>query len=400
VLLSVHVAAQGGPDVESSQARNDFPNGIVFTLDASSPDGIEDARLVYRIQSDGVRNSAVADCAGGTSVTCTYMLQGGRETTLIPGADITYFWRVSSGGETIETEPQRFVYEDTRFDWQSLSEGNVTVHYYAGGEDGARSILTAARETIDSMSALLGATVNFPVKVRLYATAQDMQPAILSDNAEGVVTLGEVVYSDTAMVSADSSPEAITRHEVGHIVERVAAGSFDIPAWLQEGTAVYAQGDPLSGQGGALERAIEQDDVFTVRQISSSSAGGLGNRVELFYGQSYSIVAFLIDEYGEAKFAQLFQAFNEGASTEEALEQVYGFDQDGLDNAWRASVGLPPREVVPTEGNTPGLAANDASDPEPGSDDASLPLLIGIGAVTLLLAGSLVAAGVYIARRS
>jgi hypothetical protein len=181
----------------------------------------------------------------------------------------------------------------------------------------------------------------------------------------------------------------------------VAAGSFDIPAWLQEGTAVYAQGDPLSGQGGALERAIEQDEVFTLRQISSASAGGLGNRVELFYGQSYSVVAFLIEEYGPQKFAQLFQAFNDGATTGEALEQVYGLNQDGLDNAWRASVGLPPREFeVTPAGEQNGSLDSNTGDTQSGEDGgASIGLLIGIGALTVLLAGSLVAAGVYIARR-
>ena len=52
---------------------------------------------------------------------------------------------------------------------------------------------------------------------------------------------------------------------------------------------------------------------------------------------------FLIDTYGEQKFADLFRAFDDGATTAEALQQVYGFNQDGLENAWRDSVGLPPR---------------------------------------------------------
>jgi Peptidase MA superfamily len=394
--------AQEAVQVQDSNARNDFPDGITFTLDVSAPGGVDRAQLVYRIGPDGVRNTASSECAGGPQLSCSTVIEGGRENTLIPGANISYFWRITSDGATTETEPQRFVYEDTRFEWQTARDGNVTVHYYSTDDEGARAVLAAARETIDSMSALLDVTVDFPVKVRLYATAEDMQPAILSDNAEGVVTLGEVVYSDTAMVSADGSPDAITRHEVGHIVERVAAGSFDIPAWLNEGTAVYAQGNPLSGQGGALQRAIDQDDVFTIHQISSASAGGLGNRVELFYGQSHSIVAFMIDEYGEERFAELFAAFDDGATTEEALEQVYGLDQDGLENAWRESVGLPPRESPPDEAEAPtpgGSSSDDASDAVSEGGGTSVALLIGIGALTVLLAGSLLGAGVYIARR-
>ena len=39
-----------------------------------------------------------------------------------------------------------------------------------------------------------------------------------------------------------------------------------------------------------------------------------------------------------------------------ALEQVYGFNVDGLETAWRASLGLPPRQIPPTP--TPLTAAS------------------------------------------
>ncbi len=400
------VLAQGGVDVRASNARNDFPDGIVFSLDASSPAGFDDVRLIYRIAPDGVRTTAIPDCVGGTTQSCSFVLQGGQRNTLIPGAEVTYFWRITSAGDTTETDAQRFTYEDTRFEWRTVSEGNVTVHYYAASEEEARGILAAARASIEDISALLQVTVDFPVKVRYYASAQEMQLAIASDNAAGVITLGEVVYSDTAMVSAGGDAADIARHEVAHIVVRVAAGDFSsLPDWLNEGTAVFAQDVPLPGEESALGRAIDNDSVFTVRQLSSASSGALGSRVELFYGQSYSIVTFLVEEYGDAKFAELFRAFNDGATTAEALEQVYGFDQDGLYNEWRASVGLPPFEA-PTPDDSAAVTPDEPTPdgggqmaPSGDDDGASVVLIAGIAVLTVLLAGSLVGAGVYLSRR-
>ena len=68
---------------------------------------------------------------------------------------MTYFWRITSGGETTETEPQLVVYEDTRFDWKTVSEGNLTVWWYAGDEEEARGVLAAGREALDNIGALL-----------------------------------------------------------------------------------------------------------------------------------------------------------------------------------------------------------------------------------------------------
>ncbi len=408
VLASTSAAgAQPSIDVRGSSAQSDFPNGLVFTLDAATDAGFDDIRLVYQVAPDGVRTSAVPDCSGGTVVGCTFELAAARPNVLIPGAEVTYFWRLTAGGATEETSPDVIEYEDSRFEWSSLTEGNLTIWYH-GGEDEARSILAAGRESLERISELLETSVDFPVKIFYYESAEEMQPAILADDREGVVTLGEVVYSDTAMVSADSAPLEIARHEIAHIVVRQAlAGPFDVPAWLNEGTAVFAQTQPLDGQRRALEQAIESGHVMSVRSLSSASSGSLGDTVFLFYGQSWSLVKFLVDTYGQEEFAQLFRAFKEGTSTAEALEQVYGFNQDGLEDAWRDSVGLPPRDV-PTPGDDGDQVEPTASHPTPetasgnsSADNDGMPigLIAAIAALTVALAGGLAVAGVMISRR-
>ena len=59
----------------------------------------------------------------------------------------------------------------------------------------------------------------------------------------------------------------------------------------------------------------------------------------LAYAQSYSIVKFLIDNYGQDKMFDLLNTFEQGSGYDEALEKVYGFNMDGLNVLWRESVG-------------------------------------------------------------
>jgi len=406
---SLRVEAQPALQVQSNEAQSTFPDGITFTLSASLSGALDDARLRYEIAPDGVRTTAVPECTEGQLLHCSFTLASTRRNFLIPGAEVTYTWRLRTvDGRSEETPPQVVTYEDDRFDWQTVSEGNLTVWWYVGDEAEARDVLTAGRESLDRISALLRTQVPFPVKIFYYGSAQDMQPAILPTFAEGVVTAGEVVYSDTAMVARGGAAEDIARHEIAHVVIRQAVRPpHDLPAWLNEGTATYAQSVSFSDQEDALDRAIRSNRVLSVRSLSSQSSGAGAGTVSLFYAQSRALVAFLVERYGEEKFAQLFQAFNEGRTTEEALQQVYGFNQDGLENAWRESVGLPPR-VAPTPQreqapDTPEVAGPD-DQPAPAESNgngggASIGLLVGIAAVTALIAGGLVIGGVALARR-
>ncbi len=177
----------------------------------------------------------------------------------------------------------------------------------------------------------------------------------------------------------------------------------NLPAWLDEGTAVYAQGNP-EGFGDTVERAIDRGNVLSVRSITSYQ--GDPEKVNLFYGQSWSLVSFLIDTYGADDFAQLFAEIKGGVTTDAALETVYGFDQDGLDNEWRASVGLPPREgtagddeePVPTAPPSDGGDTGDATDEGDGGG-TSAGTIIGLTLAVLAVAAVIAFATRVLRRR-
>lgn len=395
-------AAQEAITVISETPRNEFPAGVTFSISFSAPAPEDQVRLRYELAPDGTGASGVAACDGAGTITCTFTLQSGRGIFVIPGAEITYHWEIEDQqGNTLSTPEKLYVHEDTRFNFRTITDGNVTVYFHAGTEAESDSVLAAAVETVANVGALEQTVVEFPIKVFLYETADEMQPAIAPGGGRGVQILGEVVYSDTAMVSADVATLDITRHEVAHIVTREATkGPFGIAGWMNEGISVYSQRQPLAGHEGALQAAIRNDRVLSMAELNSSATGGVASTVALYYGQSGAIVKFLVDAYGAESFAELLKTFKEGATADDAFEQVYALDALGIENAWRASVGLDAREASATPTPRPTEGAGDEPTPRSGNtspdtssddDGGGAPIMTIV--LIVLLAAAIIGAG-------
>ncbi|MBI5283618.1 MAG: hypothetical protein HY874_00850 [Chloroflexi bacterium] len=383
-------AQEGGVSVLSEEPRNEFPSGVTFTLAFTSPAEAKEVRIRYELAPDGTGASGIATCTAGATTSCTYTLTTGRGILVIPGAEITYHWDITdAAGATTSTADRLYVHEDTRFTFKTLKRDNITLYYHSGTDRQAQAVLDATAETIDRVSALEKTQVTFPVKVFLYETADEMQPAIApGGQGRGVQVLGEVVYSDTAMVSADVATLDITRHEIAHIVTRQATkGPFEIPGWLNEGISVFSQARPLSGHDAALKSAIDNDRVLSMKELTSSATGSSGSTVGLYYGQAGSTVKYLVETYGADKFAELLKTFKDGSTVEKAFLSVYGFDQFGLENEWRGSVGLDPREASatatpaatePSARTAPAPSATAAPSKPSSSDDGASTVTIAV----------------------
>jgi hypothetical protein len=109
-----------------------------------------------------------------------------------------------------------------------------------------------------------------------------------------------------------------------------------------------------------LNEAIESNTLISVRSISSSFSAD-SDLASLSYAESYSLVDFILDQYGEEKMSQLVDIFTEGAYYDDALQEALGVDTDGLENAWRAWLGAPPRPTA-AEG-TPQMSQPSAPTP-------------------------------------
>jgi hypothetical protein len=427
ILLALFSAAlplparADGIEVRSQNVQNRFPDGIQFNVFLGSNAEITSVRLRHKVMPDGVSVVTRPQCTTGASISCNALVGSTAQSYMVPGAEVAYSWEIEdASGARLQTPDARARYEDTRFNWQSLSDGNLTVYSYSGTEQSNSGVLRTARETIERFSKLEGTSVDIPLKIWVYATARDLQPAVASRRRSGpsnsVQTLGEVGASDTALVSRDTDFLNIVRHEVTHIVTRAATADHiaEFPIWINEGLSSYAQREMLPGEAQALSQAIQRNRVLPITSLGASARGS-GDQVSLFYAQAGSIVAFMVEKLGEDKFAPFMQAIKTD-TLDNALKKVYGLDLNGLENEWRKSVGLPPvdnaaggsgrsEQQLPTivpfgaQGDssssgqaTPAAGGAAGSEQRAGGEGGSSALPVIIGAVAVVLA---VAAGAF-----
>jgi hypothetical protein len=145
-------------------------------------------------------------------------------------------------------------------------------------------------------------------------------------------------------------------HELTHVLVGHLTFSClgDVPTWLNEGLAVYSEGGLDSFSQQQLEDAIKNDTLLTIRSLSGGFSE-VADKAYLSYSESYSIVKFLIETYGQDKMTSLLVALRDGLTIDEALTKTYGFNIDGLEDGWRKAIGAQPRPVdaQPTAQPTP-----------------------------------------------
>lgn len=340
----------------------DFPNGLTFRLRADAPVVIDHAEVRYQVDQ--------LSCGTGTAsglVTFTPTVSPTldwewdlRDAGGLPvGAKITYYWVLSGEGRTFQTHRESVVYEDPRFDWRTIASDHTQIQWYAGSDAFARDLLETAEAGISQLERSTGVVPDDIVKVRIYQTSEAMRETVLFSPEWA----GGIAFPRHNLVAMGISENNLSWgrdamvHEMTHVV--IGQATFrcgsSLPAWLDEGLAVYNEGETDSVFNNALNNAVGEDRAFTVRGLAGSFPTSEDGAL-LAYAQSRSLVAHLIDTYGATRMNELLNAFQQLGTIDRALDNVYGFDSDGLESAWRAESGLPARaessgverELIPT----------------------------------------------------
>jgi hypothetical protein len=347
LLLTHPGVVNAAPQATNATVETPDPASLTFKVRASGDADITSAVVNYKVLSpDGnVGGSLKADVSAGRSVDASTTLQTNTNERYIPtGTLITYSWTITDkNGASITTPEATITFLDGRYQWQSKKEGQVTVFWYGANDANAALALRSAAESITAMQALLKVKLDYDIRVVLWKNSADAKAA----QRPRAATFDQQVITGGSRVSADllhiydplGGFEDVTRHEAAHIVTKVAGdGPFtQLPSWIDEGTAVYSQKDP-GGYKPAIERAIKADGTTRLRSMAAPT--NQPGQVDIFYGQSWATVKFMVDTYGKDKFAAVFKSVKDGSPIDEALEKNIGVDQDGLYNAWRKSVGL------------------------------------------------------------
>jgi len=332
--------------VVSNTYEVQFSKSITFRLQVEAQNEINEVTLYYGLVGEGLTVRVPIPITPGQDAFSHVWQLGPGEVAV--GSHIEYDWRiVDEAGNELRVFPVTLEYEDDRFAWQTVEEGNVILFWYGSSEAEARRLLGYATQSLARLQDEMGVTLDQPVRIYVYRNKSDMSLALPRKSEaydDRILTLGVVVDDATLLLlGSHRDVEGTIAHELSHIVVGLATDNpyASLPRWLDEGLAMFAEGELPVGNRRALENAIRRNQLISVRSLSGYT--GDPSQVDLFYGEVYSLVEYLLQTYGKEKMAQLLTAIREGLYQEDALQRVYGFGLDELDAQWRTSLGMQPR---------------------------------------------------------
>lgn len=347
-MLSVSPLAQADTvsGVIDSWVEIDFPTRITFNISVQSDNEIEDIRLHYRINRmthARITSEVYIGFTPSTFVSENWVWDMRSTGGLPPGSTVDYWWTVTDEtGDVTVTVPTMVNINDERYNWQSLTEGDVTIYWYEGDEAFSNELMTTTQDALAKLDEESGAELENPVSIYIYATSADLRGSMVfpqewtggvAFTRYGIIAIG---IGDNP-VDIEWGKRAIA-HELTHmVIHQVTFNPYsDIPTWLSEGLAMNAEGALQLHFANILHNAYEDDSFISVRSLASPFSTDT-NKSLLSYAQSYELVRYLMNEYGQEKMFELLNTFKQGSGYDEALLKVYGFDMGGLDALWRAA---------------------------------------------------------------
>src|SRR5215510_12133615 len=278
-LLTVTTAfAYRSATVTDNKIILNFPESAIFQATITSDSEIKSIVLEYgnEQQTCGeVIAKAFPQFTPGNTVNAEWTWEMRQSGSLPPGATIWWRWRVTdaNGRETV-SETKIATWLDDIHDWQTMNNGDfLRLHWYEGDQSFAIDLAKAAYNGLQFNETNSGLKAEAPIDIYIYADTNDLKDAILYEPSwtggqafpeQDIVILGISPYD------LDWGRDAIV-HELTHVLVGHLTFSClgDVPTWLNEGLAVYSEGELDPGSQQQLEDAIRNDTLLTVRSLSA-----------------------------------------------------------------------------------------------------------------------------------
>jgi hypothetical protein len=345
---------------------------------------------------------------------------------LAPNTQVQARWRITP---TRDAEPvlgpeAAEIYDDDRFDWQTVEGDVVRVHWYDGSRAFGERALAIGEAAVRETTELLGVTEDEPVDFFIYSAEGPFYDALGPGTRENV---GGQANADIRTLFALIRPNAIddpwvgvvVPHELVHLVFDTAVDNpyHFPPRWLNEGLAMYLSDGYPPGDRSAVEAAGRDGRLIPLDGLTGQFPTTFEG-FSLAYSESVSAVDYLIRTHGQDAMVDLISSYADGRTDDEAFEAAIGQDTAAFGAAWLADLGVPvpPRlgpqpapagpappdwEGAPAPGTTPAPApgttpppavpATPGTAPAPGAPDR--PVAEAVGPVLVVLAIVLLAAG-------
>lgn len=195
------------------------------------------------------------------------------------------------------------------------------------------------RRTVPTMETALGAKLDGTVTVQLTLTEDEFN-RLTGGRVPGWA--GGVAYPErnTVVIKAPLwfghgvSVEALTAHEIAHLLLRRAVGlDAELPRWLDEGLASVLAGETRQHSLSLLTRAAGADRLMGLPRVDWV-LGFSRPDAELAYAEARSATQRFVDQFGWEGVRRLLQTLKSGADFAEVFQQVTGYEYEYWQVDW------------------------------------------------------------------
>lgn len=358
VLLAPRpAAAQDAVRFGPTTIENRFPDSLEFTVSAELPNSdLTAAFLVIRPRTYiGFANpiTVPATVSGSnTELTLAFRLESNGIT--IPNLPLRVSWRIlTADGNQYDSEETVVIYEDTRFEWQTLTSDLVLVQWHDRPAPFGQAVFDLANTAIKEQQELFSEALQFPITIIIYNDLDEFEAWNPLAESERIGGQAFPEYGITAqIVSLFGDPQPwlleVIPHEISHLYFSQVTYSTSIPPqWLDEGLATYHE---YTDNGDLLDFARDAAINGNLIQLGQLDRRlGDVERTDLLYAQGMSVVTYLIETYGADGFATLLAAFGDGQNTETALQTATGKGLGAIQADWLAWMGVSARKLCHTD---------------------------------------------------
>jgi hypothetical protein len=350
--ISPGLIQSGDITVSMNEIDIQYPQIIQFKIAAQSDSNIEKVVLHY--------STNAASCQGGEAqqvvkldpakeVDLKWDWDLKRAGALPPGAQVSWYWEINdASGNMFLTEEQTAEVQDDRHSWDQVTstDNRILVQWYDGDQEFGGQLLQIAQDSLQRLSQKLGIESDRPLRMIVYPSSEELREVLLTSQE----WTGGVARPDFGSVLFGAAPGEVSwlkdviPHEFAHLL--IDELTFNckgvwLPTWLSEGLAVNSEGDMTFAQHTSVEEGLSAGKLRPLHALENGFSP-YGDQARLEYDQAGYVVEYMIEQYGPQKMAGLLKTVQEGNKIDDALLKVYNLDTDGLDTAWRVSLGAEP----------------------------------------------------------
>ncbi len=276
VAIAILTAGPLGPDADVERLSPirvlthshevEFPDQVVFSLEAESDSPITEVQFFYRLADRNIQTYGYPEFSSDRRVSAEFSIKTGGSSYVPTGVDIEYFYRITdAAGNTLETEHFTFEYRDPRYTWSEVRRGDLVVLSHNLSRERVERMAEEVAQGLAEVKDLFGLEEISPIKAVIVNGRREAQRVFpyTSDTADRLRLFAGFAFGDYRLFVAQGLSTDTMMHESTHLLldQAVSSPLAKVPAWLNEGLAMHFEAG-ARGRAPVVEQAARSNRLL------------------------------------------------------------------------------------------------------------------------------------------